>query len=309
MLEILNPGRFNTVQDLGREGLRHLGITQAGAMDAPSLVLANRLVDNPPGAAGLEIVCGPVEIRFERDGWLALTGALFDAKLDDRELWSGWREPFRAGQRLRLNGPRRGMRLYLAVDGGIAVPEVLGARATDLQAGFGGMAGRALLAGDRLPLGSAHAALKARCGVLQLEWAPGIRVLPGPEFEQFEPAARKAFFDSGWQVSSQSNRMGCRLQGPVLKRRGARDLLSHLVLPGVIQVPPAGQPIVLLADAQTTGGYPRIASVIEADLWKLAQVRPGQSVHFVQTDAAGAAAARQVWLQHLRRFEWSAYGH
>lgn len=308
MLEILKAGLFNTVQDLGREGLRHLGITQAGAMDAPSLVLANRLLDNPAGAAALEIVCGPVEIRFERDGWLALTGALFEAKLDGRELWSGWREPFRAGQRLRLNGPSQGMRLYLAIDGGIQVPEVLGARATDLQAGFGGVEGRALQAGDRLPLGPANAALTHRCGVLQLEWNPPVRVLPGPEFEQFDAAARKTFLESGWQVSSQSNRMGCRLQGPHIKRRVSEDLLSHLVLPGVIQVPPSGQPIVLLADAQTTGGYPRIASVIEADLWKFAQARPGQSLHFELTDADGAAAARRAWQLHLTRFEWSAHG-
>lgn len=308
MLEVIRPGILSTVQDLGREGQRHLGIAQCGALDAPALMLANRLVDNPAGAAALEIVCGPVDLRFERDGWLALSGALFDAKLDGRDLWPGWREPFRAGQRLRLNGPRHGMRVYLAVDGGFDVPEVLGSRSTDVQGGFGGFEGRALQAGDRLPLGAPCRHLKARCGARQQHWSAFVRFLPGPEYSQFDVASRKALVETDWVVSSQSNRMGYRLQGVELKRREARDLLSHPVVPGVVQVPPSGQPIVLLADAQTTGGYPRMACVIEADLWKLAQARPGNALRFVPTDAAGASAAGAAWESHLNRFEWSAYG-
>lgn len=308
MLEILRPGLLSTVQDAGRHGYRHLGVVQAGAMDSPALTLANRLVNNPAGSAALEIGGGPVEIRFGRDGWFALCGALHDAWLDGEEVWSGWRLPFRAGQRLKLAGPRRGMWLYLAIDGGIAVPEVLGARATDLQAGFGGLAGRALKAGDCLPLGSPDATLAARCGVLQPQWEPVLRALPGPDHDDFDVASREAFWNEPWRVTAQSNRMGYRLEGLALARNKAPELLSHAVLPGVVQVPPSGQPIVLMADAQTAGGYPRIACVIGADLWKLAQATPGTRLHFVPTDQAGARRALGDWQLHLRRFEWSAYG-
>ncbi|EEG10058.1 5-oxoprolinase subunit C family protein [Pseudogulbenkiania ferrooxidans] len=308
MLEILRPGVQTTVQDLGRHGLRHLGIGQGGALDMPALRMANRLVGNPEGAAGLEIVLGPVQLRFLRDGWLALTGADFDATLDGAPVWCGWRQAMRAGQVLQLRGCHHGMRAYLAVDGGIAVPEVLGARATDLAAGFGGFAGRALQAGDRLPQGAA-VALEGRAGSRPPQWTPEIRALPGPEYDEFSAAAQDALWTRPWSVTPQSNRMGYRLAGPALERTARHELLSHGVLPGVVQVPPGGQPIVLLADAQTSGGYPRIATVIEADLWKLAQARPGAELHFVPTTLAEARHALRQQRYHLNRFNWSAYGH
>ncbi|SMF35642.1 5-oxoprolinase subunit C family protein [Pseudogulbenkiania subflava] len=307
MLEILRPGVQTTVQDLGRHGLRHLGIGQSGALDAPALRIANRLVGNPEGAAALEITLGPVRLRFLRDGWLALSGADFDATLDGQPVWCGWRQAVRAGQELHLAGSRRGMRAYLAVDGGIAVPEVLGGRATDLAAGFGGFAGRALQAGDRLPLGE-PLALEGKAGSRPPAWTPEIRALPGPEYAEFSAAAQHALWSRPWHVTAQSNRMGYRLAGPTLDRTARHELLSHGVLPGVVQVPPGGQPIVLLADAQTTGGYPRIATVIEADLWKLAQARPGAELHFVPTTLAEARHALQQQRYHLNRFNWSAYG-
>ena len=151
MLEILRPGIQTTVQDLGRNGLRHLGIAQNGALDAPALVLGNRLLGNAANLAALEITLGPVAIRFGRDGWFALTGADFATTLDGEPAWCGWRQRCRAGQVLCLAGCQHGMRAYLCVDGGIDVPQVLGARATDLQAGYGGHHGRALQAGDSLP--------------------------------------------------------------------------------------------------------------------------------------------------------------
>jgi len=309
MLEILRPGVQTTVQDLGRHGLRHLGIAQSGALDAPALRLGNRLLGNADDCAALEIVLGPVEIRFHRDGWLALTGADFSATLDGKPLWCGWRWPYRSGQCLRLNGTRHGMRAYLAVDGGIDVPQVLGARATDLKAGFGGHHGRALQAGDQLPQGSA-ANLARRLGAGHPAWTPTIRALPGPEYHEFSAAAQAALWSQPWTVSSHSNRMGYRLQGPELAREHGGELLSHGVLPGVVQVPPNGQPIVLLADAQTTGGYPRIACVIEADLWKLAQARPGSELQFLACDAATARAALRQQQAELKRLDWSMqYGH
>ncbi|SCK11899.1 biotin-dependent carboxyltransferase family protein [Vogesella sp. LIG4] len=307
MLEILRPGVQTTVQDLGRHGLRHLGIAQNGALDTSALLLGNRLLGNAANLAALEIALGPVAIRFGRDGWFALTGADFAATLDDEPAWCGWRLPCRAGQILRLAGGHHGMRAYLCVDGGIDVPLVLGARATDLKAAYGGHHGRALQAGDRLPQGAARS-LPRRLGVYQRPWQPLLRAIPGPEYHEFDAASRHAFWQHPWTVSPHSNRMGYRLQGTALQRNHGGELLSHAVLPGVVQVPPNGQPIVLLADAQTTGGYPRIASVIDADLWLLAQARPGSRLHFVECDLATARAAREHWLRDWRRFELAAWG-
>jgi len=307
MLEILRAGIQTTVQDQGRTGFRHLGVAQAGALDAPAMWLANRLVNNVGTAAGLEVVAGPVEIRFLRDAWFALCGANFDATLDDQALFCGWRYRVKKGQKLRLFGPKSGMRTYLAVDGGIEVPVVMGSRSTDVRAGFGGHAGRPICNGDRLPLGETYA-LKNKLGTPQRQWTPEVRVLRGPEFEQFDEHSQQNFFKHAWTVSAQSNRMGYRLQGAALQRNDKTELLSHGVMPGVVQVPPNGQPIVLLADSQTTGGYPRIAVVIAADLWKLAQAQPGRQFCFVETSQEGAKAARLQWQHELYRFEWSLYG-
>ena len=199
------------------------------------------------------------------------------------------------------------MRAYLCVDGGIDVPLVLGARATDLKAGYGGHHGRALQAGDRLPQGTPGRPLP-RLGVQQRPWQPLLRAIPGTEYHEFDAASRQAFWQQPWTVSPHSNRMGYRLQGAALQRNHGAELLSHAVLPGVVQVPPSGQPIVLLADAQTTGGYPRIASVIDADLWLLAQARPGSRLQFVECDLATARAAREHWQRDWRRFELAAWG-
>jgi biotin-dependent carboxylase-like uncharacterized protein len=309
-LDVLRAGIQSTVQDLGRKGYRHLGVAQSGALDAPALMLANRLVNNPAHLAGLEIVIGPISLRFSRSGWFALCGADFDATLDGVPVRSGWRSQVAVGQTLVLRGPKNGMRVYLAVDGGIAVPEVLGSRATDIAGKFGGFLGRALQNGDRLPLGlvSAGTECDRAVGCLQRVWTPELRVLPGPEYHEFDAAAQQSFWNQAWCVSHQSNRMGYRLQGEPLHRIVKDDLLSHAVLPGVIQVPPNGLPIVLLADAQATGGYPRIGVVIEADLWKLAQAAPGTRFCFVQADLAEAQAAQKKWKQEQYRLEWSLYG-
>jgi biotin-dependent carboxylase-like uncharacterized protein len=309
-LEVLRAGIQTTVQDQGRRGYRHLGVAQSGALDAPALLLANRLVNNPGHFAGLEMVAGPIVLRFSHASCLAICGADFDADLDGVALRSGWRVYAQPGQVLTWRGARQGMRAYLAVAGGIAVPEVLGSRSTDIAAQFGGFMGRALHNGDYLPLGLVAA--EARCarsvGGLQRLWTPELRVLPGPEYTEFGADAQQSFWQQAWAVSHQSNRMGYRLEGTPLMRAASGDLLSHAVMPGVIQVPPNGLPIVLLADAQATGGYPRIGVVIAADLWKLAQARPGTRFCFIQSDLAEAAAAQKKWQQEQYRFEWSLYG-
>jgi biotin-dependent carboxylase-like uncharacterized protein len=308
MIVVQKPGVLASVQDLGRHGHRQLGICPGGALDVLALTLANRLVGNADGAAGLELTMGGCELRFEADTRIALTGDDFSAQLDGVPLWPCWSVPVTAGQTLRLMGAnsagakKAGLRSWLAVAGGIDVPPVLGSRSTDLKAGFGGHEGRALRKGDRLPLGASRldAAQRARrpFGLRGPDWGPeeddaaiALRVLPGPEFEQFTLAARDVLWGEPWRITSQSNRMGSRLAGTELRRKRSGDMLSSGVIPGTIQVPPSGQPIILMGDAQTTGGYPRIGVVIRADLWKLAQAPLNGKLRLVQIDMAQALAA------------------
>lgn len=294
MIDILRAGPLTTVQDLGRPGWRGQGLSLCGALDGLALRSGNLLVGNEDGAAGLEFTLGPAALRFGADAVIALTGCDADARLDGQPLRPWWRVAVRAGQTLRLAAPREGegMRAYLCVAGGIAVPAVLGSRSTDLKAGFGGLDGRALRDGDVLPLGVATALSSRRIGIRPPDWDASLRLLTGPEFGDFDAAE---VFATDWRVTPQSNRMGYRLAGPALLRRRGGDLPSHGVLPGLVQLPPSGQPIVLLADAQTTGGYPRLGVVIRADLWKLAQLRLGATLRFSPCgpDEALAALRRQ----------------
>ena len=310
-IEILRPGILTSVQDFGRTGMRHLGVAQSGALDKRALSIANRLLNNPIDAAGLEITIGPVVLRFTQDTWFALAGADFSATLEQKKLSRGWRYLAKAGQQLSLFGPAFGQRAYIAFAGGIDVPVVLGARATDMQAQFGGFHGRALQTGDCLPLGaSKNLSLKSReIGFKHGLWTPEIRAIPGPEYDFFDAASQKSFWEHAWRISSQSNRMGFRLLGQSLQRIDQRELPSHAVMPGVVQVPPNGQAIILMADAQTTGGYPKIATIIEADLWKLAQATPGCHFCFVKTDSTRALQAQEEWRSELKRLDWSLHAH
>ncbi|MDL5031287.1 biotin-dependent carboxyltransferase family protein [Pelomonas sp. APW6] len=300
-LRVIKPGLQSSVQDLGRPGWRHLGIGQAGAMDAVALQQANALLGQDLTLPALEISGGPLELRVERDTLLALSGADFEVLLDGSSCPVGWVHLARAGQRLRLHGPRAGRFAYLALPGGMATAARLGACSTDLAGGFGGLHGRALQGGDGLEAAALATALpEGRRRGLPPFVSPAVlhvRVLPGPEAEGFHAEAMAAFWQADWRVSPRSNRMGSRLDGPALRSAERPDdlgeLLSHAVLPGVVQVPPDGQPIVLAADAQATGGYPRLAVVIEADLPRLAQAGPGQRLRFLPVDEAEARAARR----------------
>ena len=302
MIDVLRAGPLATVQDLGREAWRDRGISRCGAVDDLALAWGNLLVGNAPGAAGVEFTLGPATLRFETACCIALTGTDADATLDGRPLATWWRHRVEAGQVLKLAAPRERMRSLLAVSGGIDVPLALGSRSTDLKAGFGGLEGRALRDGDRLPLGPQAALPLRRIGLRPPDWTASVRVLPGPEHDDFTPASREAFWAADWRLTPQSNRMGLRFDGPALQRDGP-ELPSHGVLPGVVQVPPSGQPIVLLADAQTTGGYPKIGVVIRADLWKLAQLRLGATLRFnpcTRDEAVAALAERARQLEQLR---------
>ncbi|WP_127958664.1 5-oxoprolinase subunit PxpC [Serratia microhaemolytica] len=305
MLKVLRAGIYTTVQDLGRHGFRRLGVSQSGALDAPALKIANLLVGNQADAAGLEITLGQFSAKFTKNCWIALTGAGCNAQLDGQPVWTGWCYAVKKGQQLTLKMPKYGMRSYLAVSGGIDVPEVLGSRSTDLKAAFGGWQGRQLKEGDQLPLGAVQAQPKAMVGVHQLLFSNRVRVIPGPEYQEFSPEAQENFWRTPWQLTPQSNRMGYRLSSScALQRTEQRELLSHGLLPGVIQVPHNGQPIILMADAQTTGGYPRIACVIEADLYHLAQVRLGELIHFVPCSVAEAQRAKAAQDHFIAQIAW-----
>jgi biotin-dependent carboxylase-like uncharacterized protein len=280
-------------------------------MDRLSLTVGNYLVGNAGDAAGLEFCIPPARIRLDADCAIALTGADCSARLDNTPVATGHRVQVAAGQTLELSAAQSGFRAYLCIAGGIEVPQVLGSRSTDLNAGIGGLDGRLLRRGDILkispptsPQPATMQISQAPASVLLPQLPDTVRVLRGPEFDDFAPEARDLLFQAPWKVTSLSNRMGYRMEGPMLARQATDELRSHAVFPGIIQVPPSGAPIVLMSDAQATGGYPRIACVIAADQWRLAQVAPGISIHFepCTRDAALSALQQQHGeLQRLRQ--------
>ncbi len=307
-IEVLAPGLLTSVQDAGRPGWRHLGVARAGAADGWSLAVANLLVGNPVEAAALEITLQGPTLRFPRGGRIAITGATVDAHCDGEPV-PGWRTvDLPAGAQVFLGHCRRGARAYLAIAGGVDVPRVLGSRSTDLRAGFGGQQGRALRTGDLLPTGAARSVAPARLTVarrwveprptLDFDLPALLRYLPGSE--RTNPA--DALAERVWRVAPRSDRQGLRLAGDALALAGSPPAWSEAVSPGTIQLPPDGQPIVLGADAQTIGGYPRIGHVIAADGSRMAQLRPGEEVWFLPIDGDGAARAlraRQAALARL----------
>ncbi|MDX3926560.1 MAG: biotin-dependent carboxyltransferase family protein [Shinella sp.] len=307
MLEILSTGGVNCVQDLGRTGYLDVGVGRSGAMDRPALEAANGLLGNDANAAGLEISLFPFRLRFAADAAFALTGADCPASLDGRPLPGWWAKRAKAGDVLKLDLPRDGVRAYLAFAGGIDVPPVLGSRATDLKSGFGGLDGRGLKRGDRLSLcepavriclpdgGIGFDPTELRGGLPPAGGLVRLRILPSAEFALFTAEARQRFFATEWTVTNDANRMGYRLAGPELALSRPLELFSHGIVPGTVQVPPSGQPIIQLAEANTCGGYPKIANVVEADLWKLAQAPVGARLRFeeVSLEAAVTAIARE----------------
>jgi len=305
MIEILSDAPLATVQDFGRPDRRRYGVGTSGAMDRLALATGNILLGNPEDAAGIEVPLFPFRVRLDADLDIAVTGADARATLDGAPLPPWWRIGARAGQELELRHPLRGARAYLTLSGGIDVPRVLGARATQLRGAIGGFEGRALKRGDRVPtgrIGTAAAPLGAvpPDAVLTLPAPSGaaegdiaVRVLPVGEYAELTPESRAAFWRSGWVVTPQSNRAGYRLGGAVLETVRKLEMRSYGVVPGLIQLPPGGAPIIQLSDANATGGYPKIGTVIEADLWRLGQAPIGATLRFVEVDYQ---AARAAWL-------------
>lgn len=291
MIEVLTSGELNTVQDLGRPGFLNQGIARAGAMDMLALRAANILAGNPQDAAGIEVSIFPFRLRLHAPVVLAVCGADCNASIDGLPLPNCWAVEAAAGAVLELTAPVAGARACLAFSGGIDVPCRLGSRATDLKAGFGGLEGRGLRRGDRLSLQDAHRRRLPANGIGAMPYGADslpesggapveLRVLPGAEYARFEGAAAAAFLGQDWVVTPEANRMGYRLAGPELAPDRRVELFSHGILPGTVQVPPAGQPIIQLSDANTCGGYPKIAGVIGADLWKLGQAPVGTRLRF-----------------------------
>lgn len=295
-LTVLRPGLLTTVQDLGRWGHQSVGVPVAGAMDTYSLRLANGLVGNPETVAALEVTLLGPTLRAEAPLVLAVAGAMFDLEVDDRPVLHGAPVALGAGSVLRFRERRAGARAYLAVAGGIATPAVLGSRATHLVSRMGGVEGRALIAGDVVPVAvsAARPARRATRAPLPLAAAPGarrLRVLLGPQDEWFTVSSFDALLGGTFSVSSTSDRMGFRLEGPALTTKRPGELVSEPVAFGAIQVPPGGAPILLMADRQTAGGYPKIATVITADLPLAGQLAPGEPVRFAACTRAEARSA------------------
>lgn len=318
MIRITRGGLLTTVQDLGRSGMQQHGVVTGGAMDATAHRIANLLVGNAPAAAALECTLIGPELEFDDDVLLAIGGGDLGATLDGATvpMWCPFIAP--RGSVLAFSGARFGCRAYVAIAGGIDVPAVLGSRGTDLIACIGGLDGRSLQRGDELDTGPVtslsqrmrerleadprHARSAGRSLLLRRGSEPVVRVIRGPEHDRFSAASRELLGAGAFEVSPQSNRMGLRMRGPALSLAGLYDLFSSPVATGTIQVPPSGDPIVLMADHQTIGGYPRIASVITADLSYLAQAPPGTRIRFREVDVAGAQSAYLDREHDLRMF-------
>lgn len=318
VVEVVRAGMLTTVQDGGRPGSRRYGVPRSGALDLWALRTANALVGNEPDAAGLECTLLGPELRFRADTLFAVCGGEFELRLDGALVPSG--RPVRApeGSALSLGRAASGCRAYVALAGGIDVPPVMGSRSTDARSGFGGLQGRALQPGDALPLGApspvGDALLRqlrdgpARWGAGRAGAAGGaasLRFVRGPEWAALAPEGAALLAAQPLTVQPASDRMGCRLHGQTPLRRSddAREMTSEPVLPGTVQLPPSGQPLLLLADGQTTGGYPRIAQTALADLGVAAQLRPGDSVRFVEITAAEAAALTRERWRELRKLQ------
>ena len=292
-LLVQEPGPLTTIQDLGRFGHLRVGIPTSGPMDRDAFVLGNRLVGNPDGAAGLECTLVGPRLELTDDRLVAVTGADVATTLNGAAIPAWQAVPAKAGDVLRLGPARSGVRAYLAVAGGLATPVVLGSRATYVRGRLGGLEGRALRKGDRLPLGAAAPGPARRVRAARVP-AYGaeitVAVILGPQDDRFTAAGIDAFLSGPYELLPQSDRMGARLKGPFVEHTRGHDIVSDGVPMGGIQVIGEGQPIVLLADRQSAGGYTKIATVCSFDLGRIAQLKPGGRLTFRRVTVAEAHA-------------------
>jgi len=294
---VQEAGPLTTVQDLGRAGYLRVGVPTSGPMDRESFVLANRLVGNPDGAAALECTLMGPRVALSDARLVAVTGADMPVTLNGAPVETWTAIAVAAGDVLRLAAARSGVRAYLAVSGGIDTPPALGSRSTYLRGRLGGVEGRAVRKGDRLPLGAASAAMAAPGRrahpprAAEPAGAPAmLHVVLGPQDDRFTAAGIATLLESEYEMTPQSDRMGARFKGPRIEHSRGHDILSDGIALGAVQVVGDGQPIVLLADRQSTGGYTKIATVCSFDIGRLAQVKPGQRVRYVLTSVEQAHA-------------------
>ncbi len=307
MIEVIKSGLQTTVQDGGRRGYQAYGVPVCGAMDWQSLALANILAGNPWEEAALEICALGPTIAFQEDAVFALAGADFSAALNGRPLEPNSAFLAHKGDLLEMGACKGGFRAYLAVSGGFDIPSVMESRSTCLSAGFGGFQGRALKAGDKITLRAPQVWLRGlpvRQTCRKYDPETSVRVILGPQQDAFSAEGIDTFFSSEYRLGSQCDRMGCRLEGSTiaLKENLSPNIISDGVVMGSIQVP-NGQPIVMMADRQTTGGYVKLGTVITADLPLMAQKRPGDSVRFQSVTVQQGQLARRDslrWLNNLQ---------
>jgi antagonist of KipI len=288
IIEVKAPGLLTTVQDLGRPGFGPSGVSPSGAADPVALRLGNRLVGNPEPAAGLEMTLLGGTFVFPEGAVMALTGADFGAELDGTPVPRWTSAEVKPGQTLRAGATRSGARCYLCVAGGIEEKPFLGSASTHLLSGLGGHQGRALRNGDELKIASANFPFRKRtitANALQhLQPRKVLRVTPGPQRARFPDAAQKIFYASLYRVAEESNRLGLRLEGAPLPVYERGEMITEGVSLGAVQITPAGLPIILFVEQQTTGGYPKIANVISADFSSLGQLRPRDEIRFEPVD-------------------------
>lgn len=307
-LRIIKPGPFATVQDLGRKGFQRFGVPASGAADPYALKVANKLVGNPDGTAAIEFTLGGLEVEFLCEASFAVSGADVPITLDGISLEPRRNHQVRAGSVMKAGMAEHGVRAYLAVAGGIDVPEVLGSRSTYSKAGLGGFNGRALMKDDVIDLGK-QGQVRADCVLVEgfklpsLEKDTGnvcvLRVTPGTMDTRFVKGALDKMLEETYLVGPDSDRMGIRLKGKTVSHAEGADILSSGIEPGAVQVPGSGEPIALGADRQTTGGYVKAFAIIAADRPKLGQLRPGEKVRFSMVSINEAAEAYENRLSDL----------
>lgn len=325
-IKVIRPGLLTTIQDLGRYGLQKHGVIVSGAMDPLALRTANLLVGNQENEGSLEVTMAGPTLFFEQDALIAICGASMNPKIDGTPI-PGCRPVYvKAGSTLDIRGATSGCRAYVAVAGGFEIPSVMGSQSTYLRAGIGGFQGRALKEGDvlqlRTPAADATRLVAKLAGGERVapftatDWSlssavlpaydknPVIRVMRGGQFDLFDAESRSRFFAGEFKVTPQSDRMGYRLSGPKLHLSSPLEMISEAVAAGTIQVPPDGNPIILLADRQTTGGYSKIGQVITVDLPIIAQVKPGEQVRFQEVtleEAQELYRLREMEIQLLKQ--------
>lgn len=308
-LEILSPGPLTTVQDLGRFGYGRYGVAPSGALDSFSLRIGNLLVDNPEHEACLEITLVGLKVKAVTDLAVSITGADLRPHLNEKPIGMWRSHVLRKGETLSFKGPKNGCRAYLALGGGINVPPVMGSKSTNLSSKFGGLEGRSLQKGDILSSDSPRLHLKAEGRAFDPEWVPSysgewvLKVVFGPQDDHFTDEARRSFLNSYFKITSQSDRTGIRLAGPVIQRKRGigESIISEGVVPGTIQVPGDGQPIIILRET-VTGGYRKIATVITADLPFLGQMKPEERVKFQEISIDDACQAIREVEETIREF-------